>query len=72
MQKALLGVLIAIALAVGLVQLIPKTQTEPIFDYDEVSGAARELSDDVLSLDQDPKSHTNGPALPAQTVLFPR
>lgn len=69
MQKALLGVLIAIALAVGLVQLIPKTQTEPIFDYDEVSGAARELSDDVLSLDQDPKSDLGNYAFHGHFVL---
>ena len=69
MQKALLGVLIAIALAVGLVQLIPKTQTEPIFDYDEVSGAARELSDDVLSFDQDPKSDLGNYAFHGHFVL---
>lgn len=69
MQKALLGVLIAIALAVGLVQLIPKAQTEPIFDYDEVSGAARELSDDVLSLDQDPKSDLGNYAFHGHFVL---
>ena len=69
MQKALLGVLIAIALAEGLVQLIPITQTEPIIDYDEVSGAARELSDDVLSLDQDPKSDLGNYAFPGHFVL---
>lgn len=69
MQKALLGVLIAIALAVGLVQLIPITQTEPIIDYDEVSGAARELSDDVLSLDQDPKSDLGNYAFHGHFVL---
>ena len=69
MQKALLGVLIAIALAVGLVQLIPNAQTEPIFDYDEVSGAARELSDDVLSLDQDPKSDFGNYAFHGHFVL---
>ena len=43
MQKALLGVLIAIALAMGLIQLIPGAQTESVFDFDEVSGAARVL-----------------------------
>ena len=69
MQKALLGVLIAIALAVGLIQLIPGAQTESVFDFDEVSGAARELSDDVLSLDQDPKSDLGNYAFHGHFVL---
>ena len=69
MQKALLGVLIAIALAVGLIQLIPGAQTESVFDFDEVSGAARVLSDDVLSLDQDPKSDLGNYAFHGHFVL---
>ncbi len=69
MQKALLGVLIAIALAVGLVQLIPGARTESVFDFDEVSGAARVLSDDVLSLDQDPKSDLGNYAFHGHFVL---
>lgn len=55
MQKALLSVLIITALAVGLVQLIPKEEKYEVVQTDEVSGAAEVLSEDVLSLDQDPK-----------------
>lgn len=69
MQKALLGVLIAIALAVGLIQLIPSAEKDVFFGYDEVSGAARVLSDDVLSLDQDPKSDLGNYAFHGHFVL---
>lgn len=55
LQKALLSILIATAVAVGVFPLFHGNSAKQTLSADEVSGAAIVQPEDVLSLDQDPK-----------------